>query len=143
MPSSSSVVAPWKLLLLQWWNPTPICRIPWYRPRTGVRMSRQRSSSVSCWSKNSPALNCSIPRISSGGAGSSQRARTGSRVSPPGTRLGGRADLRSRLLGLGVLRAHDPPEAELVLEELAHERILECFGQAFRSVRKRDLDAFV
>src|SRR5687768_18227936 len=84
-----------------------------------------------------------MPRISSGGAGSSHRARTGSSISPPGTRLGGRADLRSRLLGLGVLRADDPTEAELVLEELAHEWILERLGQAFRSVRKGDLDAFV
>ena len=108
-----------------------------------MRVSRQSSSSVSCWSKNSPALNCSMPRISSGGAGSSQRARTGSRVSPPGTRLGGRADLRSRLLGPGVLRSDDPPEAQLVLEELAHERIVERFRQSFRSIRKGDPDALM
>src|SRR5688500_9700276 len=84
-----------------------------------------------------------MPRISSGGAGSSQRARTGSRVSPPGTRLGGRADLRSRLLGFGVPRADDPPEAQLVFEEFAHEWILERFGQSVRSLSERDLDAFM
>src|SRR6266542_1025995 len=100
--------------------------MPWYRPRTGARVSRHSSSSVSCCSKNSPALNCSMPLISSGGAGSSHRARTGSSIGPPGTRLGGRADLRSRLLGAGVLGADDLPEAQFIFEELANERVLEC-----------------
>jgi len=68
-----------------------------------------------------------MPWTSSGGAGSSQRARAGSSIGPPGTRLGGRADLRSRLLGAGVLGADDLPEAQLVFEELADERVLERF----------------
>jgi hypothetical protein len=66
-----------------------------------------------------------MPWISSGGAGSPQRARAGSSIGPPGTRFGGRADLRSRLLGAGVLGADDLPEAQLVFEELADERVLE------------------
>src|SRR6266540_236843 len=102
--------------------------MPWYSPRTGVRVSRHRSSRVSCCSKNSPALNCSMPRISSGGAGSSHLARVGSSIAPPGTPLGGRADLRSRLLGAGVFGANDLAEAELIFEELTHERVLERLG---------------
>src|SRR5258705_2528937 len=117
--------------------------MPWYRPRMGARVSRHRSSSVSCCSKNSPELNCSMPWISSGGAASSQRARGGSSIGPPGTRFGGRADLRSRLLGAGVLGADDLPEAQFVFEELADERVLECFRQTVRLVRVRDLDAFM
>ena len=64
-------------------------------------------------------------------------------MGPPGTRFGGRADLRSRLLGAGVLGADDLPEAQLILEELADERVLERFRQTVRLVRVRDLDAFM
>src|SRR5260221_5947872 len=104
--------------------------MPWYRPRIGVRVSRQRVSSVSCCSKNSPALNCSIPRRSPSGAGSSQRARTSSSIAPPGTRLGGRAALRARLVGSGGFGVEQLPEAQLVDHEFADAFVLESVSDA-------------
>src|SRR5438034_3484425 len=84
-----------------------------------------------------------MPRISSGGAASSHLARVGSSIAPPGTRFGGRADLRSRLFGAGVLGPDDLAEAELVLEELAYKWVLECFREPLRLVGVRDLDPFM
>src|SRR5947208_11621955 len=107
--------------------------------RSGVRVARQSSSSVSCCSKNSPRSNCSTASRSAGGAGSSQRARTGSAISPPGTRFGGRAALRSRLPG--VRRSDDLAVAELVLDEFADDRVVERLGEALGRFGERDLDA--
>lgn len=107
----------------------------------GARVSRQRSSSVSCWSKNSPALNCSMPRSSSGGGGSSHRARGSSSMAPPGTRLGGRAALRSRLVGSGGFGVEQLPEAELVDDEFADAFVLEGVGDVREIVGVAHLDA--
>src|SRR5438477_8168506 len=117
--------------------------MPWYSPRMGPRVFRHRSSSVSCCSKNSPALNCSIPRRSSDGGASVQRVRAGSSGAPGGCRFGGRADLRERLLGSGVLGPDDLAVAELVLDELADEVVLERFGKIFRPLGVGDLDSLV
>src|SRR5439155_1005943 len=117
-------------------------------------VSRRRSSSVSCCSKNSPALNCSTPRRSSAGGGSSQRARTDSCGAPRGWRLGGRAALRSRAVGVRSARsgvfapcfcfgADDLAEPELVLEEFADGLVPEGSGQLLRRVGVDDLDALV
>src|SRR6266550_4666723 len=117
--------------------------MPGYRWRTGAAVSRHNSSSVSCCSKNSPALNCSTPRRSAWGGGSEQRARAGSSGAPAGCRLGGRADLRERLLGSGVLGSDDLAITELVLDELTDERVLEGFGEVVRRLGVGDLDALV
>src|SRR5256714_15111759 len=115
--------------------------MPWYRPRIGVRVSRHSVSRVSCWSKNSPALNCSMPRRSAAGAGSAHRARTSSSTAPPGTRFGGRAALRSRLVGSGGFGVEQLPEAELVLDELADAFVLETVRDVRELVGVAHLDA--
>src|SRR2546423_13243081 len=84
-----------------------------------------------------------MPRRSASGGGSEQRARTGSIGAPAGCRFSGRADLRERQLGSGVLGSDDLAVAELVLDELANEIILEGFGKIFGRVGVRDLDALV
>src|SRR5438552_686128 len=116
--------------------------MPWYSPRIGARVSRQRSSSVSCCSKNSPALNCSIPRRSASGGGWSQRARGSSSIAPPGTRLAGRAALRSRLVRSGGFGVEQLPEAELVGDEFADALILEAVSDVREVVGVAHLDAF-
>src|SRR5438093_4625681 len=116
--------------------------MPWYSARSGVRVARQRSSRVSCCSKNSPRSNSSMPLRSSGGAGSSQRARTGSSMAPPGTPLGGRAALRSRLVG-GVRGPEELAAAEVVLDELADDGVVELLGELLKRLGKGDLDALV
>src|SRR5256886_13816656 len=95
------------------------------RGRAGGGVPRHKSSSVSCCSKNFPALNCSIPRRSAAGGGSKQRARAGSSGAPGGCRFGGRADLRERLLGSGGLGPRDLAIAQLVLFALADELVLQ------------------
>src|SRR2546421_3264537 len=117
--------------------------MPWYRPRTGAVVSRHSSSSVSCCSKNSPALNCSMPRSRAWGGGSEQRARAGSFGAPGSCRFGGRADFRERLLGSGVLGSDDLAVAELVLYEFADEVVVERLWQVLRGVDVRDLDPLV
>src|SRR5688572_6506193 len=84
-----------------------------------------------------------MPAASSGGGGSAQRARAGSSGAPPGGRFGGRADLRARLLGSGVLGSDDVAETELVLDELADNVVLERVGEPVRRVGVRDLDSLV
>src|SRR5690242_12293643 len=86
--------------------------------------------------------------MSAWGAGSLQRARMGSSTAPPGTRFGGRAALRSRLLGAvlgtGGRGADDLPVAELVLDELADRVVLrERLGERLRVLGERDGHAFV
>ena len=66
-----------------------------------------------------------MPWSSGCGGGSEQRARAGSLGAPAGSRFGGRADFRERLLGSGVLGSDDLPVTELVFDELADEIVLE------------------
>src|SRR5438874_2481935 len=54
--------------------PTPICTMPSYRWRISPGVARQSSSSVSCCSKNSPALNSWMACSRAGGAGSAHTA---------------------------------------------------------------------
>src|SRR5438094_5140589 len=107
--------------------------MPWYSARSGVRVSRQSSSRVSCCSKNSPRSNSSMPLRSSGGGGSSQRARTGSSMAPPGTPLGGRAAFRSRLVG-GVRGPEEVAVAEVVLDELADDGVVETTRELLKAL---------
>src|SRR5438552_8596587 len=107
----------------------------------GPRVARHRSSSVSCCSKNSPALNCSMPRMSSAGGGASHRARGSSSIAPPGTRLGGRRSLRSRLVGFGWFGVEQLPEAELVDDEFADALVLESVGDMDEVIGVAHLDA--
>src|SRR5438093_7737028 len=83
-----------------------------------------------------------MPFWSSGGGGSSQRARTGSSMAPPGTPLGGRAALRSRLVG-GVRGPEELAAAEVVLDELADDGVVELLGELLKRLGKGDLDALV
>src|SRR5205807_4415800 len=109
----------------------------------GAVVSRHSSSSVSCCWKNSPALNCSMPRSRAWGGGSEQRARAGSFGAPGGCRFGGRADFRERLLGSGVLGSDDLAVAELVLYEFADEIVVESLGKILWRLGVSDLDALV
>src|SRR5437899_5038010 len=84
-----------------------------------------------------------MPFTSSGGGGSSQRARAGSFGAPAGARFGGRAALRARLLGWGVLGPEELAETELVLHELADGLVRERIRELVGRVRVRDLDALV
>jgi len=106
-------------------------------------VSRHNSSSVSCCSKNSPLLNCSIPRRSASGGGSEQRARAGSSGAPGGCRLEGRADFRDRLLGSGVLGSDDLSVTQLVFDKLAYEIVREGFGKILWCLDEGDLDPLV
>src|SRR5712691_9135727 len=84
-----------------------------------------------------------MPRSRAWGGGSEQRARAGSFGAPGGCRFGGRADLRERLLGSGVLGSDDLAEAELVFDELPDELVVEGFRKLLGSLGIRDLDALV
>src|SRR5690348_4390208 len=91
-----------------------------------------------------------MPLINSSGGGSSQRARTGSSTAPPGTRFAGRAALRSRLDGRrpsllgGVRLSDDLAVAQLVLDELAHHRVVgERPGEALSILGEGDFHALV
>jgi len=57
--------------------------------------------------------------------------------------LDGRADLRERLLGSGVLGSDDLSVTQLVFDELAHEVVVEGFREILRRLGVRDLDALV
>src|SRR3979409_1391449 len=82
-----------------------------------------------------------MPRSSASGAGSAQRARTSSSTAPPGTRFGGRAALRSRLVGSGCFGGEHLPEAELVNDEFAHTLVLEAVRDVREVVGVARLDA--
>jgi hypothetical protein len=69
-----------------------------------------------------------MPRRSASGGGSEHRVRACSSCAPGGGRLGGRADLRERLLGSGVLGSDDLAVTELVFDELADEIVVEGVG---------------
>src|SRR5205807_9267581 len=90
-----------------------------------------------------------MPRSSSGGGGSSQRARSGSSGAFCGGRLGPRAIFRARLLvsvsrrGSVTLRREDLAVAQLVFDELAHRFVLERAPQVLWLVRIGDLQACV
>ena len=84
-----------------------------------------------------------MPRRSASGGGSEQRARAGSLGAPGGSRFGGRADFRERLLGSAVLGSDDLAIAELFFDELADEVVVEGFGQILGRLGMRDLHAFV
>src|SRR5256712_5163776 len=84
-----------------------------------------------------------MPFRSSGGGASAQRARTGSFGLSGRCRFGGRAALRARLVGSGVLGPDDLAEAELVLEELAHSVVVERARQVLGPLGVRDLDPLV
>src|SRR5438445_9035752 len=83
-----------------------------------------------------------MPARSLGGGGWSQRARAGSSMAPPGTPLGGRAALRSRLVG-GVRGPEEVAVAEVVLDELADDGVLELLGELLERLGEGDLDALV
>ena len=51
--------------------------------------------------------------------------------------------MRERLLGSGVLGSDDLAEAELILDELADEIVVERFGKFLRPLGVGDLDPFV
>src|SRR5712691_9554959 len=84
-----------------------------------------------------------MPRSRAWGGGSEQRARAGSFGAPGGCRFGGRADFRERLLGSGVLGSDDLAVAELILDELANEIVLECLRKVLRPLGVRDLNSLV
>src|SRR5438094_8193029 len=84
-----------------------------------------------------------MPRRSASGGGSEQWARAGSIGAPAGCRFGGRADLRERLLGSGVLGSDDLAIAQLVLDELANQIVLERLGKIIRPLGVDDLDPLV
>jgi hypothetical protein len=57
--------------------------------------------------------------------------------------LDGRADLRERLLGSGVLGSDDLAVAELVFDELADEVVIERLWKLLGRIGKRDLHPLV
>src|SRR5439155_15113756 len=95
------------------------------------------------WPKDRPALNCTLRRRSAASEGSEQRAHAGSSAPPRVDLFGRRADLRERLLGSGVLGSDDLAVAELVLDELAHEIVLERLGKILGPLGVGDLDPLV
>src|SRR5205807_3370537 len=109
----------------------------------GAGAAGQRTCSVWWCSKSAPALNCAMPLVRSAGGVSPHRARAGSFGAPAGARFGGRAALRARLSGWGVLGPEDLSKAKLVLDELTHHLVLEGFRKIFGRVGVCDFDAFV
>src|SRR5436190_606145 len=74
-------------------------------------------------------------------AASSQRARASSSIAPPGTRFGGRAALRSRLLRSGGFGVEQLPESQLVDDELANALVREAVGHVLEVIGVAHLDA--